>query len=94
MDREKVIKGLECHQIDTNHRINCADCPYYIDDDNHIRCVNDLHDDTLELLNDCDTQLQYRDDHIAMYQAEIKRLEALLKEHDGLKHYDDGSVEP
>ena len=51
-DIEKVIKGLECHQIDTNHRINCADCPYYVDDDNHIRCVNDLHDDTLELLKE------------------------------------------
>lgn len=50
MDREKVIKGLECHRIDNNHRINCADCPYYVDDDNHIRCVNDLHDDALSLL--------------------------------------------
>lgn len=48
-DIEKVIKGLKCHQIDTNHRINCADCPY---DDNHIRCVNDLHDDALELLKE------------------------------------------
>ena len=51
-DREKVIKGLECHRIDNNHRINCADCPYYVDDDNHIRCVNDLHDDALELLKE------------------------------------------
>jgi len=65
-DRKKVIKGLECHKIDNNHRINCADCPYYVNDDNHIRCVNDLHDDAL----------------------------ALLKEQgDGLKHYDDGSIE-
>lgn len=52
MDREKVIKGLECHQIDNNHRINCTDCPYYVDDDNHIRCVNDLHDEALELLKE------------------------------------------
>ena len=50
MDREKVVKGLECHRIDNNHRINCADCPYYVDDDNHIRCVNDLHDDAIALL--------------------------------------------
>jgi len=48
-DIEKVIKGLECHRIDNNHRINCTDCPYYVDDDNHIRCVNDLHDDTIAL---------------------------------------------
>ena len=52
MDREKVIKGLECHQIDDNHRINCADCPYYVDDNNHIRCVNDLHDDAIALLKE------------------------------------------
>ena len=51
-DREKVIKGLECHRIDNNRRINCADCPYYVDDDNHINinCVNDLHDDAIGLL--------------------------------------------
>ena len=49
---EKVIKGLECHQIDNDHRINCAGCPYYVDDDNHIRCVNDLHDDALALLKE------------------------------------------
>lgn len=50
MGIEKVIKGLECHQIDNNHRINCADCPYYVDDDNHIRCVNDLHGDTIAMI--------------------------------------------
>lgn len=52
MDREKVIKGLECHRIDNNHRINCADCPYYVDDDNYIRCVNNLHDDALAMLKE------------------------------------------
>lgn len=51
-DREKVIKGLECHRIDNNHRINCADCPYYVDDDSHILCVNDLHDDALAILQE------------------------------------------
>ena len=54
MDREKVINGLECHRIDNNHRIHCADCPQYVDDDNHIRCVNDLHDDALTLLKEQD----------------------------------------
>ena len=47
---EKVIKGLECHCIDDNHRINCDDCPYYVDDDNHIRCVNDMHNDAVMLI--------------------------------------------
>ena len=46
----------------------------------HLEDIAQWADDALELLNDDDTQLQYRDDHIAMYQAEIKRLEALLKE--------------
>ena len=49
-DIEKIIKGLECHRIDDNHRINCSDCPYYIDDDNHIRCVNDVHNDAVVLI--------------------------------------------
>lgn len=51
--------------------------------------------DAIALLNDCDTQLQYRDDHIAMYQAEIKRLEALLKEQEAVEPemFMDGQVE-
>ena len=56
IDQVKVIKGLECHQIDNNHRINCTDCPYYVDDDNHIRCVNDLHDDAIALLKEQDAE--------------------------------------
>ena len=39
-----------------------------------------FYEEVLALLKDDETQLQYRDDHIAMYQAEIKRLETLLKE--------------
>ena len=57
MNMEKVIKGLECHRIDNNHRIKCADCPYYVDDDNHIRCVNVLHDDAIALLKEQIPQL-------------------------------------
>lgn len=49
---EKVIKGLECHRIDNNHRINCADCPYYVDDGDPIRCVNNLHDDAVAMLKE------------------------------------------
>ena len=61
MDREKAIKGLECHRIDDNHRINCTDCPYYVDDDNHIRCVNDLHDDALSLLKEQEAVVRCKD---------------------------------
>lgn len=58
MSSEKIIKGLECHQIDNNHRINCADCPYYVDDNNHIRCVNDLHDDAISLLKEQEAEIR------------------------------------
>ncbi len=46
----------------------------------HLEDIAQWADDALALLKDCDTQIQYRDDHIAMYHAEIKRLEDLLKE--------------
>ena len=94
MDREKIIKGLQCHRIDINHRINCADCPYYVDDDNHIRCVNDLHDDALTMLKeDChNCKLECL---LQKYDELKEKYDVLLKEQDdGLKHYDDGSVEP
>ena len=58
MDREKIIKGLECHRIDNNHRINCADCPYYVNDDNHINCVNDLHDDAIAMLKEQEAEIR------------------------------------
>lgn len=50
MDREKVIKGLECHQIDKDHRINCSDCPYHCDE--FMNGLNELHNDALELLKE------------------------------------------
>ena len=51
MDREKVIKGLECHRVDDMNRINCSDCPYYESDDAR-RCFNYLHDDAIVLLKE------------------------------------------
>ena len=52
MDRAKVVKGLDSHRIDNNHRIHCDDCPYYVDDGDHIQCVNILHDDAIALLKE------------------------------------------
>jgi len=78
IDREKVIKGLEgIYQCISPVNHSCGDCPYQ---DNHVECRRRALSDALALLKDDETQLQYRDDHIAMYQAEIKRLEAMLKE--------------
>ena len=76
----KIIKGLECHQIDNNHRISCADCPYYVDDDNHIRCVNDLHDDAIALLKEQEDQIKNRDESLEKAREEIKWLRGMLKE--------------
>ena len=83
MDREKVIIGLECHRIDNNHRINCADCPYYVDDDNHIRCVNDLHDDAIALLK----EQEHKDRMFHALEDEWKRLKELLKEQEAEMSY-------
>ena len=78
-DREKVIRGLECHRIDNNHRINCADCPYYVDDDNHIRCVNDLHDDALALLKERQEQIDKLLEESAHNADRVEEMKELLK---------------
>ena len=52
-DIEKVIKGLECCRINELRHINCADCPYYTDDDKgQMWCSNDVHNDAIELLKE------------------------------------------
>lgn len=66
LDREKVMKGLGIVSRMLNEMGR--------------RNEMDIVDDALAMLKDDETQFQYRDDHIARYQAEIKRLEALLKE--------------
>ena len=57
MDREKVLTGLECHLTDNNHRINCVDCPYYVDDDNYIKCVNYLRGDAFTLFKEQEDEI-------------------------------------
>lgn len=50
---EKVIKGLECCRIDENRHINCADCPYYTDDDKgQMWCSNEINNDAIKLLKE------------------------------------------
>ena len=55
-DREKVIKGLECHQIDKDHRINCSDCPYHCDE--FMNGLNELHNDALAMLKEQEETIQ------------------------------------
>lgn len=67
MDREKVIKGLECCRINELRRINCADCPYYTDDDKgQMWCSNDVHNDAIALLKE-------QDETIKQQEAEIEK---------------------
>lgn len=50
---ENVIKGLECCRINEMRRINCADCPYYKDDDNgQMWCSNEVNNDAIALLKE------------------------------------------
>ena len=55
MDKEKVIRGLECHQIDKDHRINCSDCPYHCDE--FMNGLNELHNDAILLLKEQDDEI-------------------------------------
>ena len=85
-DLEKVIKGLECHRIDNNHRINCSDCPYYVDDDNHIRCVNDLHDDAISMLKEQKGTINELQNAYGYLQKQFfDAQDKLLKEHESVK---------
>jgi hypothetical protein len=84
-DREKVIKGIH-------------DARRYLEDrewvDKSVGVHIDALNDALALLKEYDTQVQYRDDHIAEYEKEIKSLNKLLKEQEAVvrckdcKHYD------
>ena len=49
IDRDKVIKGLECHAVPGG---NCLECPYgkYGVDENGLECENKMAADALELL--------------------------------------------
>ena len=81
MDKEKVINGLKelsGFLFKEYGKAQAEEASIYYD---RFLAV----DNAITLLEDCDTQLQYRDDHIAMYQAEIKRLEAILKEQKAVK---------
>ena len=60
-DLNNVSEGLKCHHINDLNRINCADCPYYMENDTAMRCLNKLHDDALRLLNEQDELLDELD---------------------------------
>ena len=75
-DREKVVNALE-------HCINGCfdDCPYEYGGAVTLKyCHSDLMRDALELLEDDETQLIYRDEIIKAHEDEIERLNELLKE--------------
>ena len=49
-DKNKIVKGLQCHHIDELRRINCAECPYYSENDSRMDCLNKLLDDALFMI--------------------------------------------
>ena len=54
MDREKIIKGVECHRkkIQTTNAVSCLECPY--SEPNPIRewCMSGLMDDIYAMLKE------------------------------------------
>lgn len=76
VDREKVIKGLEYHMQELGVGKTCFGCSYFGDNPCEILLIEDV----LELLEDDETQLIYRDEIIKAHEDEIERLNELLKE--------------
>jgi rubrerythrin len=75
IDREKVINELVEH----------IESALAVDSD-YVDCVRtDLLQTVVGLLKEYDTHVQYRDDHIAEYEKEIKRLNKLVKEQEPFK---------
>ena len=74
MDREKVIKGLECCQIGA---IGCqTDCPYSLEDS----CKIKLHRDAIALLNEQQEQIDRLLEENASNAEMTEGLKELLKE--------------
>lgn len=50
VDREKIIKGLECCDDTSRETLKCEECPYRPDGGRTCGAVKHLHDDALEVL--------------------------------------------
>ena len=79
MEMEKVIKGLECHQIDKDHRINCSDCPYHCDE--FMNGLNEMHNDAIALLKEQQEQIDKLIEESASNAEMAEGLKELLKEY-------------
>lgn len=67
MDREKVIKALECTHKDG---IECQNCPYWKEDD----CAETLNEDVLALLKEQEETINDLTDTIRQLNQHIKDL--------------------
>ena len=71
MDREKVIKGLEC----CTKWDSCSDCPYQTPNEYDIsECTEQMHKDALELLKEQDRLLGKQQKGIDKLQADYSML--------------------
>lgn len=71
-DRKKVLKGLECcKNLDLSEQRCPEECPYL--GETQITCgLDPMLDDAIELLEDGETQLIYRDEIINAYEKDQK----------------------
>lgn len=85
MDREKVIKGLECCEKDEDLFI-CGECPYIEDHKFGFDCVRKMCRDALALLKEQQEYIEYwsakYDEYGKAYMKVRDERDALLKEQD------------
>ena len=58
MDREKVIKGLECCSNSQKNRCEANNCPYWVSE---CCCIDDMLNDALALLKEQEAVVRCKD---------------------------------
>lgn len=79
VDREKVIKALEC----CAYKQNCIECPYY---KGNSTCMDDKDKDALELLKEQEDLGTELTNAVELIRKKNKRIEELLKEQKAVEH--------
>ena len=68
IDREKVVKGLECCR-ERNKWNSCLDCPYENPWGNRIQCAGELSEDVLALLKEKENEIDNLNTLLMGYQT-------------------------
>lgn len=83
VDREKVIKGLECCMVGDDHSPKCELCPYATVGDDTCQTMDDLFADALVLLKALDVTPDELE-RLKMCRAECK-IDCLLEHYNNVK---------